>query len=104
MSTYVAVLKRGFVAVSASDDEVYPGNLAALEKGLEARKAERSQDLVRAGQLWAEAQALLVEEVENETGPGATGAIQVEDTFDMECVSGRGWGGHGYWPWSGYGG
>ncbi len=103
MSTYLAVLKRGYVPVSASDDEVYPGNLAALEKGLEARKAERSQDLTRAGELWAEAKELLVEESENETGPGAQGSVEVEDTFCIEGMS-RGWGGHGYWPWPGYGG
>ncbi len=98
---YIAVAKLAYVPVSASDDEVVPGNIAAIEKGLEARKAERSQDLPRARELWAEAQALLAEESENDTGAAAEGAVQVDDSFMMTAV-GTGLGGHGYWPWSGY--
>lgn len=100
---YLALAKLAYVAVANSDDEVVPGNIAALEKGLEARKAERAQDLARAGQLWSEAQALLAQESENDEG-GAQAHVQVADDFAMSHVSGRGWGGFGYWPWNGYGG
>lgn len=91
---YIALAKLAYVAVSASDDEVVPGNIAALEKGLEARKAERAQDLPRAGQLWAEAQALLAEEGENDSG-GARSQVQVADDFSMACMGSD-------WPWPGY--
>lgn len=93
MATYLALCKRSYQPVGADDDEVFPGNLAALEKGLEARKAERAQDLTRAAALWQEAKELLIEESENETGASAAGAVEVADDFMLETMNCRGYGG-----------
>lgn len=84
MSQYVAIAKIDeTIVVSHDDDEVIPSNLGALKMGLEAMKAEDSQDLARSRSLWAEAKALLAEESEDETGAGATGTVDMADDFQM---------------------
>lgn len=85
---YIAVVRRGYKPLVGDDDEVHPGNIGALKKGLEALLSEDARDNVRARELWAEAKELLSEESAAETGPGAEGAVQVSDDFFMAELHG----------------
>lgn len=89
MSTYLAVAKLTYLPVSASDEEVCPGNIGALKKGLEALLSEDARDSLRANQLWADGKALLAEESEDESGGAAEGSVGVDDTFGMEMIGGN---------------
>lgn len=89
-AVYLAVVRRGYKPVVNDDDEVHPSNIGALKKGLQALLKEDADDEVRANQKWAEARALLAEESEADSGPGANGAVQVSDDFFMaEMSNGR---------------
>lgn len=84
---YIAIALIGYVPVVGSDDDVQPGNIGALKKGLEALLSEDSRDNVRANALWAEGKALLAEESEAESGPQAEGVVAVSDDFFLERMS-----------------
>lgn len=101
MSNYIAIALIGYVPVVNSDDDVQPGNIGALKKGLEALLSEDSRDNARANALWAEGKALLAEEAEAESGPQAEGIVAVSDDFFMSRV-GWGYGEFGYGNWGGW--
>lgn len=87
MSQYVAIVKLDYVPLTGDDEEVVPGNIGALKKGLEALLSEDARDNTRARELWEEAKTLLAEESEDDTGVAALGSIQVADDFMMQDMS-----------------
>lgn len=86
MSNYIAVAKLDCVNLVNDDEEVIPGNLGALKKGLEALLSEDSRDNARANALWAEAGQLLTNESQDDEGAGAQGAVSRADDFDMASM------------------
>lgn len=96
MSAYTVILKRGFTQVVSDDEEVVPGNIGALQFGLQALLAEDAQDFARAEQLWNDAKKLLLEEAADETA-GSTPQVIYEDIFGMSEVGGCGYFGGGYY-------
>ena len=92
---YVAICKRAWVPVSNDSDEVIPGNLGALRYALQALSKEDAEDYGRANALWygdtrsktVGAFQLLEQEVEDDTGAGAEGNIQVADDFHIGRIS-----------------
>lgn len=84
MSQFVAIAKLEYVPVSGNDDEVIPGNIGALKKGLEALLSEDARDNARANELWAEAFDLLAKDQDDETGAGAEGKVQVANDLSMD--------------------
>ena len=92
---YVAICKRAWVPVSNDSDEVIPGNLGALRYALQALTKEDAEDYSRANALWygdvrtktIGAFQLLEQEVEDDTGAGAEGTVQVSDDFHIGRVS-----------------
>lgn len=85
---FLTICKRAYVPVTSDQDEVIPGNIGALTFGLDALLSEDARDYARAKQLWADAKELLTEEVSDDTGAGAEGAVQVADDFAMCGVGG----------------
>ncbi len=100
LAYFTCVCKRAFLFMEDEDDVLPVQNVAAIEKGLNARKKAYAEDYARESQLWNEAVMRLSEENDNSTGSEALGKVQVDDDW---CMSGlgdsEGWGG-GY----GYGG
>lgn len=84
---FLTICKRGYVPVSNDNDEVIPGNLGALRFGLDALLKEDAQDFTRAKTLWQDAKELLTNEVDDDTGAGAQGSVQVVDTFGLNEYS-----------------
>jgi hypothetical protein len=92
---YVAICKRAWVPLSRDSDEVIPGNLGALRYALQALTKEDAEDYGRANALWygdtrtktIGAFQLLEQEVEDDTGAGAEGNIQVSDDFHIGRIS-----------------
>lgn len=85
---FLTICKRAYVPVSSDFDEVIPGNLGALRFGLEALLSEDAKDGPRAREEWATAESLLANEVSDDEGAGAQGAVQVADDFNMQEVGG----------------
>jgi hypothetical protein len=85
---FLTICKRAYVPVASDFDEVIPGNIGALRFGLSALLAEDSRDIERARQDWATAESLLTNEVADDEGAGAQGAVQVVDDFNMQEVGG----------------
>jgi len=92
---YVAICKRAFIPVFNDSDEVIPGYRAAIELALKALSKEDAEDFGRANALWygdtrsktIGAFQLLEQEVEDDTGAGAEGNIQVSDDFHIGRIS-----------------
>ena len=104
MSSYICLVKLGYTPLVNSYDEVQPGNIGALKKGLEALLSEDARDNARANELWAEARELMAEDSEDEVGPAGEGKITVEDDF-FQDRSGYGYGyGFGSLEYGGLGG
>lgn len=92
-SQFLAICKIAFIKLISDTDEVVPGNIGALRRGLEALKLEDSHDYVRAAQEWENAKSRLIDEREDDEGAGATGHIRVEDTFNVGGLNAEwGWG------------
>lgn len=81
---FVVVAKRAFVPLVNDNDQLLISNVGALKAGLQALLAEDASDEDRAEFYWAKAKRLLVTEEENLVGAGAEGAIQMDDSFEME--------------------
>lgn len=100
---FLAICKIAFTRLISDNDEVVPGNIGALRRGLEALKLEDAHDYVRAKEEWAAAKERLIEEREDDEGAAATGSVQVSDFFNVgtlnaEWAWGWGWGSDGeYW-------
>ena len=84
---YLAICKRAYVPLVRDFDEVVPPNIGALRFGLQALTKEDAEDYARARQLWALAEELLENEVEDETGASAEGVVQVVDDFHVSYIS-----------------
>lgn len=84
----LTVCKIAWQPISNDNDEVLPGNIGAIRMALEALQNEDSEDYVRAQAKWQIAYQLLASEVEDDTGAGADGVVQVMDTFQMCNVGG----------------
>lgn len=92
---YVAICKRAYIPVQNDSDEVIPGYRAALELALKALTKEDAEDYGRANALWygdtrtktVGAFQLLEQEVEDDTGAGAEGTVQVSDDFHIGRIS-----------------
>lgn len=82
---FVVIAKKAYKPLVNENDALVIGNWAALRLGLDALLKEDASDYVRAGVLWAQAKAALISEEENLVGAGAQGAIQMDDSFEMEC-------------------
>jgi hypothetical protein len=80
---FICICKRSWVAVVNPDDEVYPSNIGALNHGLRALNKEDAEDYARADELWAMAEKLLTNEVNDDDGAASEGYLQVEDSFAM---------------------
>lgn len=70
-TTVHAMCKRRHIPAVALADEVIPGNVAALESGLQGRRFETSNDHDAAQQYWTDAFAILNSEIAEDNG-GAT--------------------------------
>ncbi len=86
MSQFIAIAKLEYVPVSDPDDEVVPGNIGALKKGLEALTSEDARDNQRANMLWSEGKELLALDQADETGSGAEGRVQISDDTDVHML------------------
>ena len=92
---YVAICKRAWVPVVRDSDEVIPGNIGALRYALQALTKEDAEDYGRANALWygdtrtktVGAFQLLEQEVEDDTGAGGEGTVQVSDDFAIGRMS-----------------
>lgn len=86
---YVVLAKVGYVALTQGSDTVTPNNVGAIKAGLQALLAEDADNRGLSRELWAEAMALLAEQAENETGPGASGVVEIRDDLNL-CMIGTG--------------
>lgn len=59
---YECICKRDFVPIVADNDPIFPSNIGALKKGLQALKFEDTGDDERAMMAWAGAEQLLEQE------------------------------------------
>ncbi len=98
LAYFTCVCKRAFLFLEDDDDVLPVQNVAAIEKGLNARKKAYAEDYQRESQLWNEANTRLSEENDNATGSEALGKVQFDDDFSIGCLGGgEGWGyGGGY--------
>jgi len=85
---FLTVCKRASVPIFNDNDEVIPPNIGAYRFGLEALTKEDAQDFARAEMMWQKAFDLLTNEVQDDTGSGSEGSVQVDDTFQMFAVGG----------------
>lgn len=76
-TTVHAMCKRRHVSVVADADEIIPGNINALELGLQGRRYDLANDPETAARYWGEAFALLNAEL-GESHGGATPRVQFE--------------------------
>lgn len=98
MSQFLAVLKVEYVPLTNDSQECIPGNIEALQYGLEALQKQDAQDYARMKECWKLAHEALAEESEDETGAGAIGSVMVNDDFGMREMS-EDWGGGRAWPY-----
>ncbi len=98
LAYFTCVCKRAFLFLEDDDDVLPVQNVAAIEKGINARKKAYAEDYQRESQLWNEANTRLSEENDNATGSEALGKVQFDDDFSIGCLGGgEGWGyGGGY--------
>lgn len=82
----VAFCKLRHVDVIADNDEVYPGNLNALEMGLQALNFRRKQDMGRADEWIGRAVDELNSEIEEFTAEESWGTMQIEEDVGMGSV------------------
>lgn len=94
---FLAICKREWVIISNANDPVIPGNVGALRFALEALLKEDAQDFPRAEEWWGKAQQLLANEVEDDTGAGATTPVQVADSFGLSYGGTGAYGNGGYY-------
>lgn len=87
--SYIGIAKLAYAPVTRDADEVIPGNIAALKYGLDALVSEDARDYATATGLWEQSRAVLAEQVENETGAGAEGMVEIADDLEM-CRVGTG--------------
>jgi len=83
---YVVLAKVAYVALATGGDTVTPNNVGALKAGLQALLAEDADNRSLSRELWAEAMALLAEQSENETGPGASGVVEISDDLCLAQI------------------
>ncbi len=100
LAYFTCVCKRAFIFLENEDDVLPVQNVAAIEKGLNARKKAYAEDYAREAQLWNEATMRLSEENDNSVGSEALGKVQWDDEFQMGCLGdSERWGGWGYGGW-----
>ena len=103
LAYFTCVCKRAFLFMENDDDVLPVQNVAAIEKGINARKKMYAEDYARESQLWDEAVRLLSEENDNATGSEALGKVSVDDDFLVgDLGGGEGWGGGWGWYGGGY--
>lgn len=103
LAYFTCICKRAFIFMEDDDDVLPVQNVAAIEKGINARKKAYAEDYAREAQLWNEATMRLSEENDNSTGSEALGKIQVDDDFLVGDLGGaEGWGGYGGSWYGGY--
>lgn len=72
-----AMCKRRFIPALADADEVIPGNIGAIELGLQGRRYDLASEPATATKFWVDAFALLNAELGEDIG-GATPILQFE--------------------------
>ncbi len=101
LAYFTCICKRAFLFMEDEDDVLPVQNVAAIEKGLNARKKAYAEDYARESQLWNEATMRLSEENDNSTGSEALGKVSVDDDWGVGSLGGmEGWGG-GYGSYGG---
>lgn len=99
-SQYLAVIKQDYSPLVSEDEEVIPANTAAYKFGLMALLKEDAQDFVRSEELWNLAYKQLTNQVGDDEGDGAQGAINRADDFAMSNVGNNSIWDNGFYPWS----
>lgn len=80
------ICKRDFVPILADNDPIFPSNLGALKKALQALRFEDKVDDERAANAWAGALRLLEDEQIEYEGDNVSTSMQFEGVGCLPCV------------------